>query len=494
VYRCDDRGGADERDRADHGRTARCRPLAERGAGGEVSYRHMAEATRLDAFFLVVMCKASGAMPRRPFITANARPRQCHRLPDPAGPRPSGVLAVFFAAGLTFVAAGAMAGFASALTDTPWLHWLALHLVFLGGVSQLVLGAGQFFVCAFLATSPTPRWLVRAQLVAWNAGTIFVAVGVPTGVTWLTDAGGGLVALGLVLFAAALSGMQRRSLQRARWAVRWYQACAGCLGLGLLAGIAMARGTAWPHGSLLGAHLALNLAGWLGTAIVGTLHTFFPSLTQTRLRLPRLQAPTFVVWLFGVGGLAAGRAFDVGPLVVAGWLGLVAAAGMLSVNVLASLRGAPGALSLAARLVALGQLCLPTGALVALVATATGGIDAPFGGTARGALAALVLAGWIGLTVAGALLHLLAVLVRVRRFTIAMPTPHPARDRAVVVAAAVGIGALALAHIDGLQRVAAPAALLTVAVALLLAGQIAVLALTALTARPRDALASRWPS
>jgi hypothetical protein len=93
------------------------------------------------------------------------------------------VLAVFFAAGLTFLAAGAMAGLASALTDTPWLHWPALHLAFLGGVSQLV--------------------------------------------------------------------------------------------------------------------LALNLAGRLGTAIVGTLHTFFPSLTQTRLRLPRLQAPTFVAWLFG---------------------------------------------------------------------------------------------------------------------------------------------------------------------------------------------------
>jgi hypothetical protein len=400
-------------------------------------------------------------------------------------------LAVFFAPALAFLVVGAFAGLASELTDTAWLHWLALHLVFLGGVSQLVLGAGQLFVCAFLATSPTPGWLVRAQLVAWNAGTMFVAVGVPTGVTWLTEAGGGLVALGLVLFAAALYGMQRRSLQRARWAVRWYQACAVCLGLGLLAGIAMARGTALPHGSLLGAHLALNLAGWLGTAIVGTLHTFFPSLTQTRLRLPQLQAPTFVAWLFGVAALAAGTAFDVGPLVLSGWLGLVVAAGALSVNTQASLRGAPGALSLAARLVALGQLCLAAGVLVALVATAIGGIDAPFSGTARGALAALLLAGWIGLTVAGALLHLLAVLARVRRFTIAMPTPDPARDRAVVVAAAVGIGALALAHLDELEPVAAPATVLTVAVGLLLSSRIAVLALRAFGARPHDAYASR---
>jgi hypothetical protein len=197
-----------------------------------------------------------------------------------------------------------------------------------------------------------------------------------------------------------------------------------------------------------------------------------------------------VAWLFGVGALAAGSAFDVEPLVVSGWLGLVAAAGMLSANVLASLRGSPTALSLAARLVALGQLCLPAGVLVALVATATDGIAAPFSGTARGSLAALVLAGWIGLTVAGALLHLLAVLARVRRFTTAMPAPHPARDRAVAVAAAVGIGALALAPIDGLERVAAPATLVSVGVALLLARRIAVLAFAAFTARPRDAFAS----
>jgi hypothetical protein len=144
--------------------------------------------------------------------------------------------------------------------------------------------------------------------------------------------------------------------------------------------------------------------------------------------------------------------------------------------------------------VALGQLCLPAGLLVALVATATGGIDGPFSGTARGSLAVLVLAGWIGLTVTGALLHLLAVLARVRRFTIAMPEPRPARDRAVVVAAAAGIGALALAYIDGLEPVAAPATLLAVAVALLLAGRIAVLAYTAATARPRDVRASRRPA
>jgi hypothetical protein len=55
---------------------------------------------------------------------------------------------------------------------------------------------------------------------------------VPTATTTLVNAGGCLLAIGLVLFAAGLRGMQRRSLQRARWALRWYQASAACLALG----------------------------------------------------------------------------------------------------------------------------------------------------------------------------------------------------------------------------------------------------------------------
>lgn len=140
--------------------------------------------------------------------------------------------------------------------------------------------AGQFFVCAFLATDPPPRRLVHAQLVAWNAGTALVAIGVPSDTTVLVEPGGGLIATGLVLFALALRFMERRSLQRPPWALRWYQASAACLGLGALLGVLMASGTPWSHGSLLGAHLALNLAGWLGTAIVAPF-------TRSSRRSPR---------------------------------------------------------------------------------------------------------------------------------------------------------------------------------------------------------------
>lgn len=396
--------------------------------------------------------------------------RRCRRRAfDPGSPRPSELITAFFIAGLVCMTAAAVAAIAYAFNGDDSLHWLALHLLFLGGISQLVLGAGQFFVCAFLATDPPPRRLVRAQLATWNAGTALVAVGVPTHATGAVEAGGALIATGLVLFALALRGMERRSLQRAPWALRWYQASAAALGLGALLGVLMARGTPWPHGSLLGAHLALNLGGWLGTAIVGTLHTFFPSLTQTRLRHPRLQAPTFCLWLAGVAALAAGAAFSLTGLIVGGWIDLLFAAALLAVNVIASLRTAARPLALPPRLLATAQAFLPAGLLVALVATLSAGAGGPFTGPPRAALGVLLAAGWIGLTVAGSLLHLLAILARVRRFTFALPRPRPARDRALTTAAGLGVGALALSHAPGLAQLALPATVLTGAVGVTLA-------------------------
>ena len=259
--------------------------------------------------------------------------RRCRaRTIDPSSPRPSALVSAFFVPAIILLFAAAGAGLAYVITGRDWLHWLALHLALLGGVSQLVLGAGQFFVCAFLATDPPSRRLIAAQLLAWNAGTLLVAVGVPSVNGLLVEVGAVLIGVGLLLFAASLYGMQRRSLQRARWAVRWYQASAGCLGLGALVGAFLARATSWSAGSLLGAHLALNLGGWLGMAIVGTLHTFFPSLTQTRLRFPVLQGPTFLLWLLGVAQLAFGAAFGAPVVVASGWLSLALAACLLAIN------------------------------------------------------------------------------------------------------------------------------------------------------------------
>jgi hypothetical protein len=91
------------------------------------------------------------------------------------------MMAAFFVPGIGFLMAAAAVAAVHAATGWAPGHWLALHLAFVGGVSQLVLGAGQFFAGAFLATDPPRRALVGLQLGSWNADTLLVAFGVPGG-------------------------------------------------------------------------------------------------------------------------------------------------------------------------------------------------------------------------------------------------------------------------------------------------------------------------
>jgi len=419
-------------------------------------------------------------------MSTTASPRRCRRTPRPLSPgalRPTDLLAAFFLAGIAFLVAGGVAAALDTAGALPWWgHWLALHLALVGGVSLLVLGAAQFFSTAFLATDPPARALVRAQLALWCTSTVLVAVGVPAGDSALSDLGGAGIIATLALFGAALWRLERRSLQRARWAVRWYHLSAGWLAIGALAGILMARGTAWPYGSLLGAHLALNLAGWLGTAIVGTLHTLYPSLTQTALRHPRLQGPTFAVWALAVAALAVGAAFGWPAVLVLGWGALAVGAGLLAVSVAGCARAATPPLSLAARMVGVAQGFLVAGLLYALGVLAADGPDAVLAGRPRSVLAALLLAGWIGMTVAGSLLHLLSVLRRVRHLGGAMPAPSPGRDRALTAAAAAAVAALAAGRAAGIDALGAAGRVVLIAVAALVAARVLVLAARAVRA------------
>ena len=383
----------------------------------------------------------------------------------------------FFLCGIAFLVAAAIAGLIQTASPWSWGSWLALHLAFVGGISQLVLGASQFFVGAFLATDPPPRRLVRAELLLWNLGAIALAIAVPEAAgagIWLAV---GCLVASLGFWSVSIAAMWRRSLRRSVWAIAWYCSGALFLGFGVIAGSLLAHGVLWSHGDLLGAHMSLNLAGWFGGAIVGTMHTFYPSLTQTRLRYRRLQGLTFGAWTGGVVALAVGYAWGLDPLAVLGWLILCLGATGLLVNVAACLRGSRGPLSLAARVVGAAQPFLLAALLVATISAVESGPGQALTGTSRAAVGTLLVAGWIGLTVLGSLLHLLAVVIRVRGgFTAPMPVARARLDSAVAALAMVAIGALALAQGTSLDGLRDPARLLLLAVYVVLGTRVAQLA------------------
>lgn len=406
--------------------------------------------------------------------------RRCRPRPQPRAEgelRPTDVVGAFFVCGIAFLLAAAVAGVYQAAAPWPWGRWLALHLAFVGGVSQLVLGASQFFAGAFLATDPPPRTLVRGQLAAWNAGAIMLAIALPEGAGTAVWVAVGLLLAGLALWAAAIATIWRRSLRRSPWATRWYCAAAAFFGLGMVAGSMLAHGMPWSHGDLLSAHMALNLAGWFGVAIIGTLHTFFPSLTQTQLRYPRLQAVAFASWTGGVAALAIGYGWAVDPLALLGWLALCLGALALLANVAACMRGAARPLSLAARVVGVAQPFLLAGLATATVAALEEGPGLALVGPTRSAVGTLLVAGWIGLTVLGSLLHLLAVVVRVRGgFAAKMPLPRPRLDTLLAAGACAGIAALALSQGADLEGWRGPGEVLLLAAYVVLASRIALLA------------------
>lgn len=327
---------------------------------------------------------------------------------------PSRLLDLFVPPALLMLAAAAIALILALAGIGGQARWLALHLALLGGASQLIIGVGQFFVCSYLATTPPPDRLLAAQLGAFNGGVLLLAAGRLAGAPELAEAGAALVVLALVLFAVAIGTMRSRSLRRAELTIIWYVAGAASLAVGVVIGALLVRGTAWPHGSLLGAHLSLNLGGWIGAAIIGTLHTFFPTLTGTQLPHPRLEPPTLALWLLGAWALAVATAWSLAWLAAVAMVALGVAALLLLVNLEAALRRRKIALTHAARLVTVGQ-CLLAGALITLpFAIDTGSGQIGFEWPAGGLLAAFAL-GWVALTVAGALIHLIGVMAHLRR-------------------------------------------------------------------------------
>jgi hypothetical protein len=177
-----------------------------------------------------------------------------------------------------------------------------------------------------------------------------------------------------------------------------------------------------------------------------------------------------------VVALAIGYAWRLDGLAVAGWLALCLGALALLANVAACARVAPRPLSLPARIVGVAQPFLLLGLLVATVAAVDAGPANSLAGSTRTAVGTLLVCGWIGLTVLGSLMHLLAVVVRVRDFAQQMPAPNPRFDLFVASLATAGISALALSQqldLDGWRR---PATLALLAAYAMLAWRVAVLA------------------
>ena len=231
----------------------------------------------------------------------------------------------------------------------PAPRWLMIHLLLLGAVTHSILVWSRHFADAVLHTAPGPgdRRTQSARLLTLNVGVALVVVGVPAGLWSITVAGATGVAAAVTWHGASLVRQMRRALpSRFGATVRYYVAAACLLPVGAGLGATLAHGLPdRVHARVMLAHVLVNVLGWMGLTVVGTLLTLWPTMLRTRIadgaeRAARRALPVLATAVVvAAGGALAGAL----PVVALGLTGYLTGLGLVARSFYLAARGKPPA-------------------------------------------------------------------------------------------------------------------------------------------------------
>ncbi|HEY5978405.1 MAG TPA: multicopper oxidase domain-containing protein [Microlunatus sp.] len=226
---------------------------------------------------------------------------------------------------LVWLAATALVAVVHPFVPAP--RWLMIHLLMLGAVSHAILVWSRYFTDALLHSADEDRRGQNRRLMLLNGGVILVVAGVPSDVWPLTLLGATAVGFAVLWHGWSILRQLRAALP-ARFApsVRYYVAAACFLPVGAGLGTALARGLGDPwHTRLVVAHAAVNLLGWVGITVLGTLVTLWPTMLRTRIAAgaERASARALPVLVGSVLLTAGGAALGLRGVVVLGIAGYV---------------------------------------------------------------------------------------------------------------------------------------------------------------------------
>lgn len=220
--------------------------------------------------------------------------------------------------------------------DVAAPRWLLFHLLLLGAVTHSILVWSQHFADALLHNAPTAASYRNrsVRLLLCNAGAVLVVVAVLAGQWRPAAVGGAAVALAVGWHSVSLFSQLRRALgSRFACTVRYYIASAALLPLGLLFGVLMVRGLPdeW-HERVLVAHVAVNVLGWMGITVLGTLVTLWPTMLRTRIAETAEQVAlrALPVLVAGILLVVAGCLLGLLPMTGVGFLAYAGAVGLLA--------------------------------------------------------------------------------------------------------------------------------------------------------------------
>jgi nitrite reductase (NO-forming) len=260
----------------------------------------------------------------------------------------------------------------------PAPRWLLIHLLLLGAASHAILVWSRHFADALLHLAPEPgdRTVQGRRLALLNLGALAVVAGVVTGLWPVVVAGatgfaGAVAWHGLDLFRRLRAALPARF----ETTVPYYVAAACLLPVGAGLGTALARIQTDPwHDRLIVAHATVNVLGWLGLTVAGTLTTLWPTMLRSRVATgaERRAAQALPPLVGGVVLTAAGPLLDLRAVSVVGLLGYLVGLSLLAGPVMAAARARRPA-SFATFSTAAGMLWLVACLVVLVPAFATAG-------------------------------------------------------------------------------------------------------------------------
>lgn len=165
--------------------------------------------------------------------------------------------------------------------------WLLVHLLGLGAATNAILIWSWYFTEAVLRLGRDAGKRAQAiRLAGLNIGAVAVVVGMVSDAWTAVLAGGVLVAAVILWHAWAMAWTLHKSLpSRFGPMVRFYAAAGVALPIGAGLGVTMAddRLPGQWYSQFIVSHAVINVFGWIGLTVLGTLVTLWPTILRTRM-------------------------------------------------------------------------------------------------------------------------------------------------------------------------------------------------------------------
>ena len=229
----------------------------------------------------------------------------------------------------------------------PESRWIMVHLVTLGILTHAVMVWSIHFTDSLLRMRADVESRERKtwRLALLQVGVVLVLIGVPFGARlWaVTIAGALLVSAAVIWHGYELLRRLRMALPgRFRVSVWHYVAAAACLPVGATFGVIMAQGLTGPWQSrLMVAHTIVNILGFVGLTVLGTIVTLWPTMLRTRMaaNAEKLSRRALPLLLSGLVVMVAGPLVDSQIATLAGLLLYLAGVLITSSGMLVAARG-----------------------------------------------------------------------------------------------------------------------------------------------------------